>query len=101
MKRRFDGGGKAEKRLEVVNNHFSAVNIASIAVLTSLGVSYMLDSIKEKRDATLREEIKSRVVDGMRDSGDRISRLEQSVADLKAKVCDSEEVEEIVAKRFE
>ena len=43
----------AAARLESTNNHFSlftAVNIASLAVLTSVGVNYMLDSFKEKKD---------------------------------------------------
>lgn len=44
---------KVAGRLESTNNHFTiftAINIASLAVLTSVGVNYMLDSFKEKKD---------------------------------------------------
>ena len=45
---------KAARRLESTNNHFSvltAVNIASLTVLTTIGVNYMIDNIKEKKDS--------------------------------------------------
>ena len=39
------------RRLETINNHFmTAINIASLAVLTSIGVNYMMDNVKEKKD---------------------------------------------------
>lgn len=50
-------------RLKQTNNHFivNAINIASLAVLTSVGVNYILDQYKEKKDTVLREEIKDRL----------------------------------------
>ena len=46
----------------------NAVNIASLAVLTSIGVNYILDQYKEKKDTILREEIKERVLSGVREN---------------------------------
>lgn len=53
----------ASARLKQTNNHFivNAINIASLAVLTSVGVNYILDQYKEKKDSVLREEIKDRL----------------------------------------
>jgi hypothetical protein len=66
---------RAAARLESTNNHFgifTAINIASLAVLTSVGVNYMLDSFKEKKDQALREEIKDRMHEALRNNTDRI-----------------------------
>ncbi len=62
-------------RLESTNNHFSiftAINVASLAVLTTIGVNMMLDTIKEKKDASLREEIKDRLHQSLSESHKRI-----------------------------
>jgi hypothetical protein len=53
-----------------------SVNVASIAVLTTLGVSYVLDKIKDKQDKNLREELKDRVESNLRESVSRIRALE-------------------------
>lgn len=75
----------AAARLESTNNHFTlftAVNIASLAVLTSVGVNYMLDSFKEKKDQTLREEIKDRMHESLKANQERISKIEVSLNEL-------------------
>lgn len=54
----------------------NAVNIASLAVLTSVGVNYILDQYKEKKDSVLREEIKERVYTGQRETQERLRSLE-------------------------
>ena len=46
----------------------TAINIASLAVLTTIGVNYMMDNVKEKKDASLREEIKDRMQTSLRDT---------------------------------
>jgi hypothetical protein len=53
-----------------------SVNVASIAVLTTLGVSFVLDKLKDKQDKNLREELKDRVESTLRDSVQRIRALE-------------------------
>jgi hypothetical protein len=53
-----------------------SVNVASIAVLTTLGVSFVLDKLKDKQDKNLREELKDRVDSTLRDSVQRIRALE-------------------------
>lgn len=45
-----------------------SVNIASIAILSTLGVTYVLDKIKDRQDKNLREEIKDRLDASLRDS---------------------------------
>lgn len=73
---------KAARRLESTNNHFSvltAVNIASLTVLTTIGVNYMIDNIKEKKDSALREEIKDRMQQSVRDTSERIREVERNM----------------------
>jgi hypothetical protein len=45
-----------------------SVNVASIAILSTLGVTYVLDKIKDRQDKNLREEIKDRLDATLRDS---------------------------------
>ena len=98
VKKRFDKGipkpaeikhsDKAARRLESVDSHFSlmtAINIASLAVLTTIGVNYMMDNVKEKKDASLRDEIKDRMQTSLRDTSDRIRSIEQSMQQLVSK----------------
>jgi uncharacterized protein YlxW (UPF0749 family) len=60
----------------------TAVNIASLSVLTTIGVNMMLDTIKEKKDSTLREEIKDRLHESLSESQRRLQKLESDVTDL-------------------
>ena len=55
------------------------VNIASIAALTTLGVTYILDKLKDKNEKNLREEIKERVYESLRENAERLRALEQDV----------------------
>jgi hypothetical protein len=57
--------------------------VASIAVLTTLGVSYVLDKLKDKQDRNLREELKDRVESTLRDSTGRIRALESEQDQMK------------------
>ena len=60
--------GRVKERLESTNNHFaSAINIASLAVLTSMGVNYFLDKGRQRGDTALREEMKDRVTANVRE----------------------------------
>ena len=51
-------------------------------MLTTIGVNMMLDTIKEKKDSALREEIKDRLNDSLQDSQRRIFQLESKVAEI-------------------
>jgi len=53
-----------------------AVNVASLAILTTMGVTYVLDKIKDRQEKNLREEIKDRIESTLRESHDRIRTLE-------------------------
>ena len=54
-----------------------SVNVASVAILSSLAVSYVLDKIKDKQEKNLREEIKDRVYESLRENSERLRSLEQ------------------------
>ena len=60
----------AEQRLASTNGHFlmNALNVASLAVVTSVGVTYLLDKFKEKKDETLRQELKERLYTTLQDN---------------------------------
>ena len=60
----------------------TAINVASLAVLSSVGVNMLLDSMKEKKDAALREEIKDRLHDSLAENNKKIANLETSVQEL-------------------
>ena len=61
----------------------------------------MLDKFKDKKESVLREEIKDRVHQNLKESHDRIRELETNYDSLKARMVQSDEVEEIVKKRFD
>ena len=54
----------------------NAINVASLAVVTSVGVTYLLDKFKEKKDETLRQELKERLYTTLQDNNQRLRSLE-------------------------
>jgi predicted transglutaminase-like protease len=54
----------------------SSLNIASIACLSTIGVNYVLDRMKDRKDKHLREEIKERVFDSIRENTERLRSIE-------------------------
>ena len=54
-----------------------SVNVASIAILATLGVTYVIDRMRDKQDKNLREEIKDRVFDSIKENSERLRELEQ------------------------
>ena len=51
-------------------------NIASVAILSSMAFSYVLDKVKDRQEKNLREEIKDRVESTLRENLERIRNLE-------------------------
>jgi len=47
-----------------------------------MGVNYMLEKFKDKKESALREEIKDRVFTQMNESTNRVRELEQNVVKL-------------------
>ena len=94
---------QTEQRLASTNGHFlmNAINVASLAVVTSVGVTYMLDKFKEKKDETLRQELKERLYTTLQDSNQRLRSLEIKQDTIEQKLVESDAVEELVQKRFE
>ena len=54
----------------------SAINVVSLAVVTTIGVNYLLDKSREKADVALRNELKERVHDTMREQQARLRDIE-------------------------
>ena len=70
----------AEQRLQHQQSLLmQSFNVASIAILSTLGVTYVLDKIKDRQDKNLREEMKDRLESNLRDSQTRIRQLESEV----------------------
>jgi hypothetical protein len=68
---------KSEHRLKHTSSLFmQSINVASIAVLTSLGVTFLIDKLKDKKDNDLREEIKTSVSKDVNENRERIIKLE-------------------------
>lgn len=63
--------------------------VASVAILSSLGLSYILDKYKDKNDKNLREELKDRVKEQLEDSKAKVTRLEQIQARMGAQILTS------------
>ena len=61
---------QTESRLAQTNSHFlmNALNIASLSIVTSVGVTYLLDTVKEKKDEVMRQEMKDRLYSTLQDS---------------------------------
>lgn len=68
----------ASQRIEHQSSLFmQSVNVASIAILTTMGVNYVLDKIKDRQEKNLREEIKDRIDATIRENTQRIRAVEQ------------------------
>ena len=94
---------QTEQRLAQTNSHFlmNTLNVASLAIVTSVGVTYLLDKFKDKKDEVLRQELKERLYSTLQDSNQRLRGLETRQDTLEQRLVESEEVETIVAKKFE
>jgi hypothetical protein len=57
-------------------------------VLTSVGVNYILDRYKDKKDDVLREEIKERFYSSQRETQERLRSLETSQEKTVSQVLD-------------
>jgi hypothetical protein len=65
------------RRVDHVNSLFmQSVNVASIAILATLGVTYVIDRMRDKQDKNLREEIKDRVFESLKENSERLRELE-------------------------
>ena len=64
----------ATQRLQQSNGHFlmNALNVASLAVVTSVGCTYLLDKFKDRKDEALRNEMKDRFYSTMVETTNRL-----------------------------
>ena len=79
----------------------NALNIASISIVTSVGVTYLLDNFKEKKDEVIRQEMKERLYTTLQDSNSRLRELENKQDNMEHKYLEAEEIESVVTKRIE
>lgn len=75
--------------------------MASLAIVTSVGVTYLLDKFKDKKDESLRNELKDRLYSTLSENTSRLRQLEIKQDELEQKLVEHTEVEEVVNKRFE
>lgn len=66
--------------------------MASVAVLSSLGITYVLDSYKNKQDKNLRDEIKDRVYQSINDQKKALTDLEMAQNQIKSELVSRSEV---------
>lgn len=50
--------------------------MASLAIVTSVGVTYLLDKFKDKKDESLRNELKDRLYSTLSENTSRLRQLE-------------------------
>ena len=79
----------------------NALNIASISIVTSVGVTYLLDNFKDKKDEVIRQEMKERLYTTLQDSNSRLWELENKQDNMEHKYLEAEEIESVVTKRIE
>ena len=79
----------------------NALNIASISIVTSVGVTYLLDNFKDKKDEVIRQEMKERLYTTLQDSNSRLRELENKQDNMEHKYLEVEEIESVVTKRIE
>lgn len=92
----------AEQRLQHQSSLIASPSVvASIAVLSSFAVNYMLEKFKDVRDKNLREEIRDRFESALRESQQRIRSLEADADTLRAKQIVKDDIEKLITERFE
>ena len=75
--------------------------MASLAIVSSVSVTYLLDTFKEKKDESLRNELKDRLYSTLSENTNRLRQLEIKQDELEHKLVEPTEVESIINKRFE
>ena len=75
--------------------------MASLAIVSSVSVTYLLDTFKEKKDESLRNELKDRLYSTLSENTNRLRQLEIKQDQLEHKLVESTEVESMINKRFE
>lgn len=74
--------------------------VASISIISSLGLTYLLDKYKDKQDKNLREEIKDRVSSTLDDLRKKINDLETSQNQLRAQLVTKDQIESIIDEKI-
>lgn len=73
---------------------------ASIAIISSLGLTYMLDSYKDRQDKNLRDELKDRVQSSLADTQNKLDQLLEKQREIESRMVSREHVEDIVKTRI-
>jgi hypothetical protein len=64
----------------------SAINVASLAVITSVGMTYLLDKFKDRKDEVIRTEMKDRLYSTLQENTQRLRAIEQKQDELDMKL---------------
>ena len=106
----------AQARLEQTDRHFqpmvmahpqpaglsasSLATVASVSIVSSLGLTYLLDKYKDKQDKNLRDELKDRVNSTLDDTKSKITDLEQQQNRLGALILDKDRIEAMLDQKI-
>lgn len=71
----------------------SLATVASVAILASLGLTFVLDRYRDKQDKYLREEVKDRVAKSIEDQARKLNEVETRQNKLEAMLLKGDEIE--------
>ncbi|CDW74205.1 alpha-methylacyl-racemase [Stylonychia lemnae] len=96
------GSPNATQKIQQQSSMFMQVaNIASVAILSSMAFSYVLDKVKDRQEKNLREEIKDRVESTLRENHERIRALEIENNTIKSELVNKNQVDQILNEKLE
>ena len=78
----------------------SLATVASVAIIASLGLTYILDKYKDKSDKNLWEELKDRIKDQIQDSQTKLKNLESMQAQLSNQMLSSQQIDTLVNEKI-
>ena len=78
----------------------SVATTASISIISALGLTFLLDKYKDKKDKNLRDEIKDRVSCTLDDLRKKLNDLETNQNILKSQIVSKESIEAIIDEKI-
>ena len=93
----------APQRLQQINSQVTGTGLAttaSVAIISALGLTYMMDGYKSRQDKNLRDELKDRVQSQLEGSTAKLDQLIQNQGRLEEKMVTRSMVEDIVSTKI-
>lgn len=95
----------AVARIATTNSHFANqrrsegtnwATVASVAILSSVGITYLLDNYKDRQDKNLRDELKDRVKQSLEDQKKVIQDIERTQRQLQSQLLTREDAQQMI-----